>query len=268
MSTSPSEEECATPRAALSAQAPSASRRQPCGRSGAARPRTCSGAGSTSSLPGAPRPRAPGPRRARGRGTAASSPRTVHKDRTHTRYSLHDLFRQLALQDTPRTVESAHHGADRDVEDLGSVRVAELADVDEHQHVAEVVRHVRERVDDRTLRKLLDRRRLRRALLAPAAVDIEVREDAEQPGAQVRAGSERAPAPKCPRIRLLHQVLGLLAGADQVPRNPENLVGQLQRLFFETNAITRLLGDAPGLCLGRLAHRATLPTRLLSLERG
>ena len=39
-------------------------------------------------------------------------------------------------------MQPAHHGADRDVEDLGRVCVAELADVDEYEHVAEVVRHV------------------------------------------------------------------------------------------------------------------------------
>ena len=37
-------------------------------------------------------------------------------------------------------------------------------------------------------------------------------------------------------------------------RDAEHLVGQVERFFFETNAITSLLGNAPGLCLGRLAH--------------
>ena len=51
----------------------------------------------------------------------------------------------------PRAVQSAHHGADRDVEDLRRVRVAEVADVDQHEHVTKVVRHLRERIDDRVL---------------------------------------------------------------------------------------------------------------------
>src|SRR5439155_26950411 len=94
------------------------------------------------------------------------------------------------------------------------------------------------------------------ARLAPAAVDVEVRENAKQPRAQVRSGCERAPAPEGPRVGLLHQILGFFTGTDEVPRDPENLVGQLQCFFLETNAVTRLLGDAPGFRLGRLAHVA------------
>ena len=46
---------------------------------------------------------------------------------------------QVAAQQTARPAQPRHHGADGDVEDLGGVGVAELADVDEHDHVAEVV---------------------------------------------------------------------------------------------------------------------------------
>ena len=57
---------------------------------------------------------------------------------------------------------------------------------------------------------LLQRLRLRRALRAAAAIDVEVGQDAEQPGAEVRAGREAPPAPESACIGLLHQVLGLL----------------------------------------------------------
>ena len=44
-------------------------------------------------------------------------------------------------------MESGHHGSDRDVEDLRGVGVGEVSDVDEDDHVAEVVRHLGERAD-------------------------------------------------------------------------------------------------------------------------
>ena len=105
-----------------------------------------------------------------------------------------------------------HHRADRDVEDLRGVLVAEVADVDEHDRIAEVVRHGAERRHDVILRQAFDdaplprrnsvgtRRACRRGssrsprapgsgarAAAAAAVDVQVREDAEQPRAQVRA---------------------------------------------------------------------------------
>ena len=117
-------------------------------------------------------------------------------------------------------MQPGHDGADRDVEDLCGVRVAELAEVDEHDHVAEVVRQVGERVDDASLREPLDdllllecllaldrrqpvgevvvafleRRQVRRSLLPPAAVDVEVGEDAQQPRTQVRTRCVALPA--------------------------------------------------------------------------
>ena len=53
-------------------------------------------------------------------------------------------------------MEAGHHGADRDIENLRGVLVAEVADVHEDDDVAEVVRYGRERVDDRILREALD----------------------------------------------------------------------------------------------------------------
>src|SRR5207248_4409445 len=60
------------------------------------------------------------------------------------------------LQDTPTAVQTRHDGADGNVEDLGGVRVGEVADVYEHDHVAKVVRNVRERLHDVLLRESLD----------------------------------------------------------------------------------------------------------------
>ena len=53
-------------------------------------------------------------------------------------------------------MQARHHGADRDVENLCGVGIRELADVDEHEHVAEVVRHLGQRVDDRVLAEPLE----------------------------------------------------------------------------------------------------------------
>ena len=110
-------------------------------------------------------------------------------------------------------MEAGHHRPDRDVEDLRRVRVGEVADVDEHDDVAELGRDLGQRVHDGVLRQaldddvllerllarrrgelvrevvvgLLERLRLRRALDAAATVDVQVREDAQEPGAHVRA---------------------------------------------------------------------------------
>src|SRR2546426_3118826 len=54
---------------------------------------------------------------------------------------------ELPLQNTPTAMQAGHHGPDRNVEDLGGIGVAEVADVDEHEHVAEVVRDLRQRSD-------------------------------------------------------------------------------------------------------------------------
>src|SRR5919205_522526 len=101
----------------------------------------------------------------------------------------------------------------------GGILIAEVADVDQYEYVAEIVRNGRERAHDVVLRETLDdallvgdaavglrqlvveevvvrleRLHLRRALVAPAAIDVEIREDPEQPGAEIRAGVERTPA--------------------------------------------------------------------------
>ena len=104
----------------------------------------------------------------------------------------------------------------------------------------------------------LERLHLGRALLAPAAVDVEVREDPEEPRAQVRPRRVRAPAAERPRIRLLHQVLGLLAAADETPRHPVDLIRELERFLLEPHAVACLRRQAPGLRWGSSRSPATL----------
>jgi hypothetical protein len=60
---------------------------------------------------------------------------------------------KLALQDAPSTMEARHHRPDRDTQDLRRVLIAEVTDVDQHDHVAEVVRDLGERRDDVVLRQ-------------------------------------------------------------------------------------------------------------------
>ena len=45
-------------------------------------------------------------------------------------------------------MKAGHDGAYRDVENLCRIGVGEVADVDEDDHVAKVVRHGRQRADD------------------------------------------------------------------------------------------------------------------------
>ena len=138
-------------------------------------------------------------------------------------------------------MQARHNCADRDVQDLRRVGIGELADVDKHDHVTEIVRHLGERIDDRILAQALqhplssgfssgdlrlelvveevvaglgvERRGLRRALLAATAVDVQVRQNPEQPRTQVRAGRVLAPRAESPLIGLLDEILGLLARA-------------------------------------------------------
>src|SRR5262249_5279651 len=95
-----------------------------------------------------------------------------------------------------------------------------------------------------------------------AAVDVEVGEDAKEPGPEIRARCERPPAPERSCICLLDKILCLLARADESPRNPVHLVGERERLFLEARTVASLARDPPRLGLGaRLAHRRTVPLR-------
>ena len=92
----------------------------------------------------------------------------------------------------------------------------------------------------------LERLLIRRPLGAPAAVDVQVREDAQKPRAEVRPGRVRLPAPKCPGVGLLHQILGLFLGAGDPSGHPIYLVCKRKRFLLELDAITRALCDSPG----------------------
>ena len=112
----------------------------------------------------------------------------------------------------------------------------------------------------------VERRRLRRALLAAAAVDVQVREDPEQPGAQVRARRVLPPGAERALVGLLDEVLGLLAGADEPAGHAIDLIAQLQRLLLEANAIPRVAGEPPGIGGRRwaVAHPADHPSNGLN----
>ena len=84
------------------------------------------------------------------------------------RVERHDgrLLGQQLLQPAAAAVQPRHHRADRDVEDLRGLRVAELADVDEDDRVAVLVGQLGERVHDAILRQTLDDALLVEHLLA------------------------------------------------------------------------------------------------------
>src|SRR5581483_3411824 len=228
---------------------------RPAARTCAASPRTGSACRTRDSGPGASAPRGPARRRARRRDTAASSSRSRHIRTT----SDDRLLCEVLLQRPPTAMQPRHHGSDRDVEDLRRLRIRELADVDEDDDVAKVVRHFGKRLDDRVLREPLDHavlvgilvaeRRLElvveevvaflerlyvgRPLQAAAAVDVQIREDAEQPCAEVRARLVLLPRAERARVRLLHQVLCLLARADEPAGDAIDLIAELERFLFE-----------------------------------
>src|SRR3954468_19356260 len=88
---------------------------------------------------------------------AASLPRSAHTGRTRSRHPASDSgLGHSLLEDTPTAVQARHHRSDRDVENLCSVGVREVADVDENDDVAEVVWHLGEGGDDIVLRQSLD----------------------------------------------------------------------------------------------------------------
>src|SRR5206468_11594038 len=96
---------------------------------------------------------------------------------------------------------------------------------------------------------------VRCALLPAATIDVEVREDPEQPRAQVRAGLERAPTAEGACVRLLHQVLGLLAGTDEMASDSIDLIRQCKCVLLEAHSVARFRCQAPSVGFpGRLAH--------------
>src|SRR5215210_5325964 len=95
----------------------------------------------------------------------------------------------------------------------------------------------------------LERLHVGGALLTAAAVDVQVREDPQQPRAQVRPRLERTPAAERPRIRLLHQVLGLVARADEMAGDSIDLIRQCKRVLLETHAVARFSCELPSVGL-------------------
>src|SRR5919201_2002359 len=140
-------------------------------------------------------------------------------------------------------MEPRHHRPHRYVQDLGRVVVEEVV-------------------------AFLERLGVGRALDATAAVDVQVREDPQEPRAEVCPGLEGLPAPKCPRVCLLHQILGLLTRRDEPAGDAVDLVGQLEGFLLEPDAVAGVFSQLPRLRFGcRLPHAATLATRLLRLQR-
>src|SRR5439155_15626956 len=98
---------------------------------------------------------------------------------------------------------------------------------------------------------------------ATATIDVEVRKDPQQPGPQVRPRLVLLPGAERAGISLLHQVLGLLARADQPSRDAIDLVAELEGLFFEPDTVACDLRQSTGFSGRRcaLAHpAATLAT--------
>src|SRR5262249_31098901 len=108
----------------------------------------------------------------------------------------------------------------------------------------------------------LQRLLVRRALLPAPTVDVEIREDTKQPGPEIRARREGAPAAERPRIGLLDEVLSLLACRDEAPGNAIDLAGVLERLLLEAHTVTGVRSQTPRLAFARrLAHPDKLPTK-------
>src|SRR4051794_24873139 len=205
----------------------------------------------------------------------------------------HRFLGQLAFQDTPPAVQPRHDRSDRNIEDLRRFGIAEVPDVDEDDHVAEVVWARGESVQDRVLREALVAPLLVRDLaagvlelleevvvarlegldvggpldLAPA-VDVDVRKDPKEPGAEVGAGGELLPAAKGARVGLLDEILRLLARVDHVPRDSIDLIGKIERLLLEAHAVACFSSNAASVGVGGdLAHGPDPSSALSSTRR-
>src|SRR5262245_35201783 len=84
---------------------------------------------------------------------------------------------------------------------------------------------------------LLHRLEVGRALDLAAAIEVEVGEDAEEPGSEVRPRGVRAPTPEGPPIGFLDKILCFLTGTDEPAGHAIDLVGKFQGLFLEADPI-------------------------------
>src|SRR3954453_9065210 len=126
---------------------------RPGARTGGGAPRSDTVYGSRSTRRDAPRRRAVPRRSARGPCMAASTARSL---RNYSSALTSDCgVRHCLFQDTPPAVQARHDRADRDVEDLRCIGVREVADVDEDDDVAKVMRPPRQRIDHVVLRQPL-----------------------------------------------------------------------------------------------------------------
>ncbi len=106
---------------------------------------------------------------------------------------------------------------------------------------------------------LFDRLHVGCSLHLATPVEVEVREDPEQPGAEVRARGVRLPAPERSTVGVLDKILSLLSGSDESARDAIHLVGERESLFLEANAIARLRRDPASIEFGlSVTHRANL----------
>src|SRR4029453_13288416 len=207
---------------------------------------------------------------------------TSRRDRRRTPTSalVHCRLGEVLLQNASAPVQARHDRADRNVEDLRRIAVAEVGEIDEQDDVPEVVWKISERRDGVVLGEplpdatpvgvpvtrlfqavveelvvLLQRLLVGSALDLAAAVDVQVGKNPEEPGAEVRPGLEGSPRAKGAGVGVLNEVLRLLTGAGQSPRHLVDLIGQLQCLLFEADTVACLACQLPRIGLGAsLAH--------------
>ena len=69
----------------------------------------------------------------------------------------------------------------------------------------------------------------------------------------MRARGVRPPAPERAGVRLLHELLGVLARSGKMSRHPIYLVGVRESLLLEAHTVARL-GRDPGRIFGHHSH--------------
>ncbi len=174
---------------------------------------------------------------------------------------------QPTLQPFSSPVEPTHHGADRDLEDLGDLLVGEALDVGEEHGHPELLRQVLERLLHLRVGEPLEQLVLcastgqsgleaaepavhvqildvveialpRTALLGAIRVDERVREDAEEPGLEVRSLFEAIERAIGLEVGLLHEILGVGRVAGHAQRTRVERRHVLHRLLREPRLVS------------------------------